>query len=409
MNKPNPAIAIFTLGFAAVLSVSGCAATDQNLGQAVPAAIEGQRGQVHEWAIDNNASAILALSVGDPRISAREENGWTPLHWAAHFGSAEATEALLARGANVGARTKNDDSDVSEEARRVFIERGTSTAEEMEELIWRNNGETVLHLAAYSDNRRIIAALLEAGADVYQRDGIGDSPLHGAAWADAGRAVYELVARGANVDARGSRGETPMHKAAGTGSVAVIHELAVQGADVDARDEDARTPLHLAVYFGKLEAAIALLKREADIEARSVGGYTPLHLAVVAGNETGDYNAVEVLFRARAEINARADNGLTVLHLLADANKAEGIEALCNLKDNRANADIWDVDGNTPLHYAAAKNFTESIRVLVRACEADVNSENRFSQTPLDLAVDEDNQAAIAELQKHNAQRGPKS
>ena len=405
MNKPNPAIAIFTLGFAAVLSVSGCAATDQNLGQAVPAAIEGQRGQVHEWAIDNNASAILALSVGDPRISAREENGWTPLHWAAHFGSAEATEALLARGANVGARTKNDDSDVSEEARRVFIERGTSTAEEMEELIWRNNGETVLHLAAYSDNRRIIAALLEAGADVYQRDGIGDSPLHGAAWADAGRAVYELVAHGANVDARGSRGETPMHKAAGTGSVAVIHELAVQGADVDARDEDAATPMHWAVFEAQPEAMVALFKRGADIEARSVDGYTPLHWAVANRN----YEAVGMLVRARADVNARTDKSHTVLHLAADNNDAEAIEALCNLKDNRANADIWDVDGHTPLHFAAAKNFTESIRVLIRACEADVNSENRFSQTPLDLAVDEDNQAAIAELQKHNAQRGPKS
>ena len=387
-----------------LFALGGCAATRVGYGEsaAFPPVVEGQRGAVHEWAIDNDASAILSLSSGDPRVNARDENGWTPLHWAAEFGNAEAIEALLARGANVGARSKNDGSDVSEKTRRTVIEKGLYTAGELENVGWTNNGETALHLAAYSDNRRVILALLEAGADVYQRDGVGASPLHGAAWADAGRAVYELVAHGANVDARGEHGETPMHRAAGKGAITVIHELAIQGADVNARDQEAATPLHWAVRYAKPEAMIALSGRGADIEARSINGYTPLHWAVAEKN----YEAIIMLVGAQADINAQTDKGYTALHLAVENNDWDAIEGFCKLG---ANADFWDVDGDTPLHLAALRDFTESIRALIQACAADVNIQNRREETPLDLAINEDNQAAMGELQKHNAQRGPRS
>ena len=401
MSKPKIATAIFALGLFA-LSAIGCETETGNAGRSTSSVIEGKRGQVHEWAIENNASAILSLREGDPRVNAGDENGWTPLHWAAEFGNAEAAEALLSQGANVGARVKNDDSDVGDAVRKIVIEKGVYTAEDLEGVSWTNNGETALHFAAYSDNRRVIIALLEAGADVYQRDGQGESPLHGAAWADANRAVYELVSHGANVEARGSRGETPMHKAAGNGSVTVIHELAIQGADINARDEEAATPMHWAVRHIQPDAMVALHERGADIEARSVDGFTPLHWAVAAGH----YKAIVMLVQAKADINVRADKGYTSLHLAANKNNTEMVEILCKLG---ANADIWDVDGDTPLHFAAAKNFTESIRVLIGACDADVNSENRNQQTPLDLAVDEDNQAVIRELLEYNAQRGPES
>ena len=405
MNKPNFTTAVFAFGFAAVLSVSGCAATDQALGQAVPAAIEGQRGQVHEWAIDNNAAAILSLRVGDPRINTGDENGYSPLHWAATLGNADAVDALLVRGADVDARSMCDSSEISNAAMSIFFDKGFYSREELEGVTITNSCGTILHFAASSNNRRVITAVLDAGADVYDRNNRGDNAVHYAAWENADKSVYELAAHGVGLDARNDKGKTPMHEAANFGAVDVIDELAIGGADINARDADAATPMHWAVFEAQPEAMVALFKRGADIEARSVDGYTPLHWAVANRN----YEAVGMLVRARADVNARTDKSHTVLHLAADNNDAEAIEALCNLKDNRANADIWDVDGHTPLHFAAAKNFTESIRVLVGACKADVNSENRFSQTPLDLAVDEDNQAAIEELLTHNAQRGPKS
>ena len=403
MNKPNPATVIFALGCAAVLSVSGCAATDQNLGQAVPAAIEGQRGQVHEWAIENNAAAILSLRGGDARIDSEDENGNTPLHWAATLGNADAADALLARGADANARSKSDLSAVSDEAMSLLIDKGVYSPEELKDVIVRNAGGTALHAAAASNNRDVVAAILEAGADVFSRNALGQSPLHSAAQYNAEKSAYELILHGAAVNARDNEGDTPMHNAAVFGGPAVMHELAVGGADINARDADAATPLHLAVFSEKLAAITVLVSRGANLEARAVNGFTPLILA--AGAKIHPI-VVANLVRAGANVNARADAGHTVLHLAADNNDDKAIEGFCNVG---ANADIWDVNGNTPLHYAAAKNFTESIRVLVGACKADVNSENRFSQTPLDLAVDEDNQAAIAELQKHNAQRGPKS
>ena len=411
MNKPKIAIAIFALGFFA-LSVAGCTAEKVSLRQSALASsvIDGKRGQIHEWALDNNASAILSLRKGDPRINVGDENGWTPLHWAAEFGNAEAVEALLSRGANIGARIKTDSSEVSKETRRIAIEKGLYSAEKLEGVSWTNTGETALHLAAYSGNRRVITALLEAGADIYQRNMLGESPLHAAAWADKDRVVYELVSRGALVDARGEQGETPMHKAAGSGSIAVIHELAVQGANMDSRDKDAATPMHWAVRYDRPDAMVALHSRGADIEARSVDGYTPLHWAVNFQN----YKAIIMLLQMRADINARADDGDTSLHLATRNNDVEAIEGLCKLG---ANADNWDINGDTPLHHAVANNPAEltasAIRILIQSliqsCDADVNSKNRFAQTPLDLAIDKDNRAAIEELLEHNAQRGPES
>ena len=64
---------------------------------------------------------------------ARAEWRLTPLHWAAHFGNAEAIEALIAAGANLEARSES--------------------------------GFTPLHEAAYFGKAETIEALLRAGAD----------------------------------------------------------------------------------------------------------------------------------------------------------------------------------------------------------------------------------------------------
>ena len=76
---------------------------------------------------------------------------------------------------------------------------------------------TPLHLAASCARPPLIAALLDAGADIEAReDFLGRTPIHMAASfnADAG-AVTLLVERGADIWARDHHGETILHAAAG--------------------------------------------------------------------------------------------------------------------------------------------------------------------------------------------------
>jgi cytohesin len=77
--------------------------------------------------------------------NAKDNIGWTPLHWAAHKGRVEIVELLLERGANPNAKD--------------------------------NIGWTPLYRAAYCGHVEIVMILLEHGADPRIADNGGHIPL----------------------------------------------------------------------------------------------------------------------------------------------------------------------------------------------------------------------------------------
>ena len=360
--------------------------------------VEEPRGKIREWAVENNAAAISTLRDGDPRINAGDENGWTPLHWAAVMGNAEVVDILLDRGANPNARAKDDGTDLSAEALKILIDRDDDNERGFSE--WKNDGGTVLGVAAAADRHESIAMLAKRGADVNARDASGNAPLHNAAINNARLSAHELIARGASINARGVSEMTPLHFAAAGNAEQVATELIIRGANINARMEDSATPLHIVSALGETHDVMEVFtQRNANLEARIEGGETPLHVAVREKN----YGAIRRLIEAGANIDAWTDEFYTSLHYAVNNNDLQLIEVLCDLG---ANVNAWDEDGDTPLHWAALHDFPESIRVLVHHCEVDINFENLRGETPLDLAVNEENGAAINELQKHNAQRG---
>jgi ankyrin repeat protein len=129
----------------------------------------GELERVERLLDDSAGTAIAGFS----------DDGWTPLHLAAFFGHAKVVECLLARGADISARSTN------------------STA------------NTPLHAALAANQKMAAGLLLGAGADVNAGDAAGWRPLHLAAAANNLDAIKTLVAQGADVHSTNKDGVTP--------------------------------------------------------------------------------------------------------------------------------------------------------------------------------------------------------
>lgn len=130
----------------------------------------------------------------------------------------------------------------------------------------------------------------------------------------------------------------------------------------------------------------------------------------VARNEI---ELVDYMLRSRAEVNVTNVDGMTPLHFATDENIANALilnGANINAQNNRgsaplhwavsrgkekivqllleygANPNISDVNGNTPLHWAAKNGDNPIILQLIRK-GADVNSTNASGSTPLLTAL----------------------
>jgi ankyrin repeat protein/tetratricopeptide (TPR) repeat protein len=179
-------------------------------------------------------------------INAKDENGWTLLHEAAHEGDIELVEMLLAKGADVN--VKND------------------------------AGLTPLYYAV-QENNATTELLLAKGADVGVRNASGQTVLHTAAEAGNTDVVEILLAKGADVNAKDKHDFTPLHLAVGKGYSGVAEVLLANGALVNAKDKNGWTALSYAVLNSNAAMVELLLSKGADVNVKDRNGETPMNLA----------------------------------------------------------------------------------------------------------------------------------
>jgi ankyrin repeat protein len=122
-------------------------------------------------------------------------DGWTPLHLAAHFGQLPVVDLLLARRAEIDARSKNA------------------------------LANTPLHAALAGGHNATARRLVEQQADVNAVEAGGYTPLHQAADLGDTEMVRLLLQRGAHIGARSEAGDTPQDLARAKGHDAVAEQL----------------------------------------------------------------------------------------------------------------------------------------------------------------------------------------
>jgi ankyrin repeat protein len=100
--------------------------------------------------------------------TAYNDDGWTPLHLAAHYGQLEAAEMLLSYGADSDARSRNSLDNIPLHAAvagnhmelvKLLVGDGSDVNAQ------QHGGWTPLHAAAQNGNYDMVAYLLQSGAD----------------------------------------------------------------------------------------------------------------------------------------------------------------------------------------------------------------------------------------------------
>jgi ankyrin repeat protein len=125
----------------------------------------------------------------------------------------------------------------------------------------------------------VIDLLLEFGADIEQAGPVAPlpvAPLDAAARSSSARIVAYLLDKGANVNAGEADGRTALYQAVRLGKAQVAEELIRRHATLNAQTAEGWVPLHLAVHNGMESTVRLLVTSGALINVRDREGKTPL-------------------------------------------------------------------------------------------------------------------------------------
>ncbi|XP_054719811.1 ankyrin repeat and protein kinase domain-containing protein 1-like isoform X1 [Uloborus diversus] len=252
------------------------------------------------------------------------------------------------------------------------------------------NGNTALHIAAYSDNKEIVQMLLTAGASTRIQNDLNQTPLHLALRWNKNCAAEVLVnwdAGEAPNDLQDDRGRTPLYFAVIEGHTEIVKKLVAAGANTCLSDAAGRTPLHVAIYYRKEDAANALIECGAVNDLQNKDGRSPLHFAI----SEGYVEICKKLLAAGCNVRLQDHRGSSPLHLAL--NRRDDTVAMV-LVDVDSENDLQDVDGFTPLHLASKRGFIPIVQKLLSARANRYLKDNK-GRTPLHIALERENELVV--------------
>ena len=240
-------------------------------------------------------------------------------------------------------------------------------------------GATALSSAALFGHTKIIALLLEAGADVNAKNRDGGTPLHNAAFLGQYEAAKLLLENGAAVNIKNGDGGTPSDAAA-VDWEATRFILGMLRIKVDREKIEA----------GRTRVIELLQQHGATTDTRGESN------ALCNAVRSGDLQTVKEQLANGVDINGGdSEFGVTALSWAALLDATEIAKFLI---EKGADVNAKSRDGSTPLHSAAFLGHTEIAELLIQK-SAEVNPKNYRDETPLDVsAVDWETTKFIAGL-----------
>lgn len=327
------------------------------------------------WAAQQRDAAVVALLLergANPQVT--DNTGWTPLHCAASAGSVEGLQRLLNVCGNA-VNAVNNDGDTPllvalrmhrEDIARVLVSARADInirGKDGRNAVDLARAEKLHDLARELQNLGGVAHLYHTLMDL-ARDGRDDS-------------LKELLGKTPDIDLgmQDNNGWTALTFAAVSGHTSTIALLLEAGAKVDMPDHEGATPLLYAALEGHVDAVKLLMKHGASLNVCTSRGWTPL-LASIGHCKIP---MVQYLLEQGVDVNQANDDGETAL-ILAAANGQDTIVSL--LLAHGARVDDVDRYGWTALMVAAAYGRYMVLELLLNG-GADLERQDDKGWTPL--------------------------
>lgn len=350
-------------------------------------------------------------------IDIKDEQGYTPLHWAVDVGSLEISSLLLEKGADVNAvdNEKNTPLHIASDKGRpkavaLLIEHGADV-----NTSWNSNSKTPLQLAIVNGRIATVTVLLNHGATVLDEEGYSENDALALAISNEKMDIIKLLlSKGVTVDVSHAVQAIASH------NLAIIQILCSgnnpktnkpcygirEGALAEAaRLEDRKifdylmniaTTVDLGanwqIHSSLIQtldnansppktntAALEMFERmfAADPDMRT-------HAGAMLPNSVGDYSnaTFHFLLAKDVELNQANESGNTALHRAAEYGYLDKVRLLL---ERGAKIDPITEWGNTPLLKAVPSNRLDVVSYLL-AHKANIKASNELGNTALHLA-----------------------
>ncbi|NXW77610.1 MYPT2 phosphatase, partial [Hirundo rustica] len=184
--------------------------------------------------------------------------------------------------------------------------------------------------------------------------------------------VKFLVENGANVNQQDNEGWTPLHAVASCGYLNIAEFLISHGANVAAVNSEGEVPSDIAEEAAMKDLLLEQVKKQG----------VDLELSRKEEEQQMLQDARQWLNSGRIEDVKQPRTGATALHVAAAKGYSEVMRLLIQAGFN---LNVQDNDGWTPLHAAAHWGVKEACSILAEAlCDMDIR--NKLGQTPFDVA-----------------------
>lgn len=211
-----------------------------------------------------------------------------------------------------------------------------------------------LHYAIVLKNLDAVKLLMKYESNPNMIDKNGYNALHFATYSRSTEICTEIVKSIGNINARCITGETPLHIACNLQLTDIVKLLINNGANVDLQDYNNEvSPLHYCVHLNNPELVGLLLKHGAQPNIQDVVGNTALHYAIL-------------------------DNAFEIFTMLTSSDATKNI----------INMNLWNVDGEIPLHIALKHeqhNLSDYLDVLID--KSNLTTQDIFGNTCLHYLV----------------------